>query len=60
MYHRPIVAKLGQVYQLSVKRYFKSDSCAASCPNRGAVLPNLPRSELQIPDFSELVESHEI
>ena len=59
MYNRPIVAKLGQVSQISVDRCFSIDKRAAIFSNWGAVLPNHPRSELQTPDRSDLVVSRD-
>ena len=55
MYNHPIVAKLGQMSQISVNRCFSIDKRAAIFSNWGVVLPNLPRSELQMPDRSDLV-----
>ena len=59
MYNRPIVAKLGQVSQISVNCCFSIDKWVSIFRNWGAVLPNLPRSELQTPDRSDLVGSRD-
>ena len=59
MYNRLIVAKLGQVSQISVDRCFSIDTRVTTFSNWDAVLPNHPRSELQTPDRSDFVVSRD-
>ena len=59
MCHRPIIANLGRVCQISVDRFSSIDNSMASCHDWGVVPFNLPLSNVQISDTSDIVGSRD-